>query len=226
MRVLGFPRNDILLNSQLDVHKLFPNKDFQKLIYWMPTYRQHSGGGIDTSSITLPIIYNEQIAEQINAAAREAGVLVVLKPHFAQDVSRLMKIDLSNLVFINDAFLRENHVLNYEFLAKADALLTDYSSVYYDYLLTDRPIGLCWDDYEEFSQREGLVVDVGKVMAAGEKIYTPEDLAGFITRLAAGEDRLAIERAEVFRLIHDYRDGDSSRRVVEHIKAKLAEQKI
>ena len=226
MRVLGFPRNDILLNSQLDVHKLFPDKDFKKLIYWMPTYRQHSGGGIDTSSITLPIIYNEQIAEQINAAAREAGVLVVLKPHFAQDVSRLMKIDLSNLVFINDAFLRENHVLNYEFLAKADALLTDYSSVYYDYLLTDRPIGLCWDDYEEFSRREGLVVDVDKVMAAGEKIYTPEDLAGFITRLAAGEDRLAKERAEVFCLIHDYRDGDSSRRVVEHIKAKLAEQNI
>ena len=224
MRVLGFPRNDILLNSQLDVHKLFPDKDFKKLIYWMPTYRQHNGGAVDTSSITLPIIYNEAIAEQINVAAREAGVLVVLKPHFAQDVSRLMKIDLSNLVFINDAFLRDNHVLNYEFLAKADALLTDYSSVYYDYLLTNRPIGLCWDDYEEFSQREGLVVDVDEVMAGGEKIYTPEDLCGFITRLAAGEDRLQKERREVFHLLHDYPDGESSRRVVEHIKDKLAKQ--
>ena len=224
MRVLGFPRNDILLESPLDVHKLFPDREFRKLVYWMPTYRQHMSGGIDTSSISLPIIYNEQIAERINAAAREAGVLVVLKPHFAQDVSRLMDIDLSNLVLINDAFLRDNRVLNYELLGKADALLTDYSSVYHDYLLTGRPIGLCWDDYEEFLRREGFAVDVDRVMAGGEKLYTPEDLCGFLTRLAAGEDVLRKEREEVFRMIHDYRDAGSSRRVVEHIRARLAEK--
>ena len=57
---------------------------------------------------------------------------------------------LSNLVFINDAFLSDNGIINYELLGVADALLTDYSSVYYDYLLLDRPIGLCWDDYEEY----------------------------------------------------------------------------
>lgn len=223
MRVLGFPRNDILLTSQLNVHELFPDRDFEKLIYWMPTYRQHKNGNVDTSSIALPIIYNEQIAQQVNEAARKAGVLVVLKPHFAQDVSRLMNINLSNLVLINDAFLIEHHVMNYELLGKADAMLTDYSSVYHDYLLTDRPIGLCWDDYEEFKEREGFVVDVDTVMAAGEKLYTPEDLCGFITRLAAGEDQLREERGQVFRMIHDYQDAGSSRRVVDHIKAKLAE---
>ena len=221
MRVLGFPRNDILLTSRLDVQKLFPDRAFTKLIYWMPTYRQHKSGEIDTSSIALPIIYDEQIARKINDAAREAGVLVVLKPHFAQDVSRLMDIDLSNLMLINDAFLAEHHVMNYELLGKADALLTDYSSVYHDYLLTDRPIGLCWDDYEEFEKREGFVVDVDTVMAAGEKIYTPEDLCGFINRLAAGEDALRTERTAVRNMIHDYQDADSSRRVVDHIVAKL-----
>ena len=149
---------------------------------------------------------------------------MVLKPHFAQDVSRLMDIDLSNLVLINDVFLRENHVMNYELLGKADALLTDYSSVYHDYLLTGRPIGLCWDDYEEFAQREGFAVDVDTVLAGGEKLYTADDLCGFITRLSRGEDLLKDQRAEVFRMIHDYQDADSSRRVVEHIQAKLAEK--
>ena len=221
MRVLGFPRNDILLTSQLDVHKLFPDRQFQKLVYWMPTYRQHKNGGIDTSDIAVPIIYNEQIAEEINEAAREAGVLVVLKPHFAQDVSRLMAINLSNLVLINDAFLAEHHVMNYELMGKADALLTDYSSVYHDYLLVDRPIGLCWDDYEEFEKREGFVVDVDTVMAAGEKLYTAEDLCGFIRRLAAGEDLLRAERTAVRNMIHDYQDADSSRRVVDYIERKL-----
>lgn len=221
MRVLGFPRNDILLTSRLDTHKLFPDREFNKLIYWMPTFRQHKNGSVCSTGIALPIIYDEQIAKQVNDAAREAGVLVVLKPHFAQDVSRLMEIDLSNLVLINDAFLAEHKVMNYELLGKADALLTDYSSVYHDYLLTDRPIGLCWDDYEEFEKREGFVVDVDTVMAAGEKIYTPEDLCGFINRLAAGEDALRAERTAVRNMIHDYQDADSGRRVVDHIMGKL-----
>ena len=221
MRVLGFPRNDILLTSQLDVRELFPDREFKKLIYWMPTYRQHKNGIVDASSIALPIIYDEQIARQINEAAKEAGVLVVLKPHFAQDVSRLMNIDLSNLVLINDAYLADRHVMNYDLLGKADALLTDYSSVYHDYLLTDRPIGLCWDDYEEFEKNEGFVVDVDTVMAAGEKIYTAEDLCGFIRRLAAGKDALRAERTTVRNMIHDYQDADSSRRVVDHIVSKM-----
>ena len=221
MCVLGFPRNDILLTSRLDPHELFPDRNFEKLIYWMPTYRQHASGFVDTSSISIPIIYNEQIAEEINRAAQAAGVLVVLKPHFAQDVSRLLEINLSNLVLINDAFLAEHHVMNYELLGKADALLTDYSSVYHDYLLTDRPIGLCWDDYEEFEKREGFVVDVDAVMAAGEKLYTPDDLKGFISRLATGEDVLRAERTAVRNMIHDYQDADSSRRVVDHIENQL-----
>ena len=221
MRVLGFPRNDILLTSQLDTHELFPDRQFRKLVYWMPTYRQHKNGDTASSDIAIPIVYNEQIAEKINEAAREAGVLVVLKPHFAQDVSRLMAINLSNLVLINDAFLAEHHVMNYELMARADALLTDYSSVYHDYLLVDRPIGLCWDDYEEFEKREGFVVDVDTVMAAGEKLYTAEDLCGFIRRLAAGEDRLRAERTAVRNMIHDYQDADSSRRVVDYIESKL-----
>ena len=221
MRVLGFPRNDILLTSKLNTHELFPDRNFEKLIYWMPTYRQSKNGYGDSSSISIPIIYNEQIAEEINQAARDAGVLVVLKPHFAQDVSRLLEINLSNLVLINDAFLAEHHVMNYELLGKADALLTDYSSVYHDYLLTDRPIGLCWDDYEEFEKREGFVVDVDTVMAAGEKLYTPEDLKGFISRLATGEDALRAERTAVRNMIHDYQDADSSRRVVDHIVNRL-----
>ena len=132
-----------------------------------------------------------------------------------------MAINLSNLVLINDAFLAEHHVMNYELMGKADALLTDYSSVYHDYLLLNRPIGLCWDDYEEFARREGFVVDVDTVLAPGEKIYTTEDLCGFINRLAAGEDRLREVRTEVRNMIHDYQDADSSRRVVDYIESQL-----
>jgi len=221
MVVLGFPRNDILFRTKLDPHRLFPNAAFEKLIYWMPTYRQHQNGSVDVSNIAMPIIYNEQIAMQVNDAAKQAGVLVVVKPHFAQDVSRITMMHLSNLVFINDQFLADSGVTNYELLGKADALLTDYSSVYYDYLLLDRPIGLCWDDYDVFEEREGFAVDMAKVMAGGEKIYTADDLCGFIAHLAAGEDRLAVPRKEVIALIHEHKDDRASQRTVDLIEKRL-----
>ena len=65
------------------------------------------------------------------------------------------------------------------------------------------------------------VRDVDTILAAGEKIYTADDLCGFIRRLAAGEDVLRAERTAVRSLIHDYQDADSCRRVVDHILRRL-----
>lgn len=216
--VLGFPRNDILFNSQFDIHSLFRDKRFNRFIYWMPTFRQHKKAKTSYSNISLPIIYTEEIAERINECAKKNDVLIVLKPHPAQDVSLIKTMNLSNLVFIDNEFLIHNNIDNYELLGASDALLTDYSSVYYDYLLTDKPIGLCWDDYEEYEKREGFAVDMDTVMAGGEKLYNDEDFCSFITRLAAGEDVLQQERSEVKNMIHNFTDGKSSVRVVDYLE--------
>lgn len=213
----GFPRNDILFSSKADIHAMFPGAEFDKLIYWMPTFRQHKNQKVNASTIAMPIIYDEEIAKKINDCAKESRILIVVKPHFAQDVSRIKVMRLSNLVFINDDYLRRCGVTNYELLGKADALLTDYSSVYYDYLLTDRPIGLCWDDYAEFEAREGFLVDMDKVMAAGEKIYTADDLCGFISRLSRNKDVLSEERKKVAQMIHNHMDGKATTRIVDYI---------
>lgn len=222
-KVTGYPRNDTLFGMPLDLHKYFVKNTFSKVIYWMPTYRQHKSADISHSNISLPIIYTKEIAEKINAAARKNNILIVLKPHPAQDVSLIKKMNLSHLVFIDDAFFNKNNISNYELLKSSDALLTDYSSVYYDYLLTDKPIGLCWDDYKEYEKREGFAVDMDTVMAGGEKLYNADDLCSFIDRLARGEDRLQQERLAVKGMIHNYTDNESSERVVDFIERSLFE---
>lgn len=219
--VLGYPRTDDLFKPGLDTAKLFPGTSFQKLIYWLPTYRQNWAGNVQTSNISMPILYNEKIAQQVNDCAREHGVLVVVKPHFAQDISKITAMRLSNLLFIDEAFLKQQDLLNYDLLRSADAMLSDYSSVYYDYLLLDRPIGLCWDDYDEYMKREGILVDQDVVLAGGEKIYNADDLCAFITSVAAGEDRLREQRGAVRDLIHDYQDGQSAKRVVDYLAQKI-----
>ena len=216
---LGFPRNDMLF-IKTDIFSLFPDRKFTKAVYWMPTFRQHKFGA-SYSSISIPVIYSEETAKAVNSCAAENGVLLIVKPHPAQDVSKIKKYDLSNIVFINDEFTAKNNINNYSLLGSCDALLTDYSSVYYDFLLCDKPIGLCWEDFEEFKRREGFAVDVDTLLAGGEKIYNHSDLCSFIRAVANGEDHLADERERLCSLIHDYRDGNSSKRVADYIDQKL-----
>lgn len=220
MLPLGYPRNDELFGDPLELHVLFPDTAFSKAVYWMPTYRQHKNGSVH-SDISMPILYNEEIARQVNACAEKLGVLLIIKPHFAQDVSRIQQMNLSHLRFIDNAFLSENTVSNYALLRSVDALLTDYSSVYYDYLLTDRPIGLCWDDFDTYSAREGFLLDPNEILAGGVKLYTAQDLCAFLESVAAGEDPLAAARREIRDRVHAHVDAGSTARVADLIEQHL-----
>lgn len=145
------------------------------------------------------------------------NVFIIIKPHPEQDVNYLKKINLSNLLFIDDNFLLYYNIDNYDVLNSVDALLTDYSSVYYDYLLKNKPIGLCWDDFDDYSKREGFLLDPNFIMAGGEKIYDKDDLKSFIKRISCEEDVLQDKRNEICDLVHKYKDGKSARRTVEFI---------
>lgn len=214
---LGFPRNDELTLEPLDLHLYFPDHEFDKLIVWYPTFRQHTRGRKTGSSHSLPVIWDEKRAEELNACAKEHGVLLIIKPHFAQDVSVIKTLNLSNLVFIDDDFFTKFNLTSYRFVGSCDALLTDYSSIYYDYTLCDRPIGLIWEDYEEYAQNPGFAVDMDDVMKGGEKIYTLDELKGFVCSVAAGEDHLRNERREIRDRFNISTDGKNTERVVNYI---------
>ena len=219
---LGYPRNDVFANAAIDLQPLFKDHSFRKVIVWYPTFRQGKTQQHGYSH-SLPLIWDNQTAIRVNECAKENNVLIVLKPHFAQDVSKLISLQLSNLVFINDNFFTEHDITSYQFVGSCDALITDYSSIYYDYTLCDKPIGLIWEDYEEYSKTPGFAVDMSKMMKGGVKIYNFDDFISFICDISQGVDRLKEER----RIIRDYAnystDGKNSKRVVDFIieKAKL-----
>lgn len=194
---------------------------YDKAVYWMPTYRQHKNGKYNTSSISFPIIYDEKIAERISLKAAEERVLIIIKPHPAQDMSRITKLNLQNIVFIDNEFLSKNRLENYELLRSVDALISDYSSVYYDYLLCDKPIGLCFDDFEEYSSNEGFTVDPDFILAGGEKLYNAQDLCDFIGRIAVNQDILIEKRNEIKKLCHTFCDNKSTQRVTDYILEQL-----
>ena len=220
MVALGYPRNDVLTAPPVDLHRFF-KQDFEKVIVWYPTFRQHKKGALTGCEHALPVIWDEERAARINRCARENNVLIVLKPHFAQDVSFIKQMDLSNLVFIDDKFFSDNGLTSYRFVGSCNALLTDYSSIYYDYTLCDKPIGLTWEDYDDYNKNPGFVVDMDKMMKGGVKIYEEEDLIKFINDVSKGIDILRDERREIRDFANISTDGSSAKRVVDFIEEKI-----
>ena len=220
---LGFPRNDILTKANRDLKPLFDDSEFEKVIVWYPTYRQHKNGLSVTTGNSLPIIHNEKKAEQLNKTAKENKVLIVLKPHFAQDISYVKNMKLSNIKFIDDMFFTKNNISSYEFVGSCEALITDYSSIYYDYTLCDKPIALIWEDYEEYKSSTGFADGCEDFLKGGQKVYTLEELEEFVKDVALGNDKFNLERNEVCRQVNYSIDGKNSKRVVDFIidKAKL-----
>ncbi len=214
---LGYPRNDILVKPQIDINSLFGFEG--KIIVWLPTFRQQKSGQ-KHGGAALPIIHDEKKAIELNYIAKKYNVLVVLKPHFAQDMTYINKHRLSNIKIINDNFLQKRNTTLYQLLSSCSALLTDYSSVYYDFTLCNKPIGVIWEDIEEYRKEPGFAVDLNHFLKGAEKIYSYNDFASFIEDVANGVDRLNDERNEIKNEV-TFTDGLSSKRVVDFIEKLL-----
>ena len=83
---LGFPRNDVFSCLPFPVKSVLEG-EFKKVLLWYPTFRQHKNGLKTESLHALPIIYDIGAAKHINDIAKQSGVLIVIKPHFAQDLT-------------------------------------------------------------------------------------------------------------------------------------------
>ncbi len=220
--VTGSPRNDQLLkfHNKTLVHNIFNNK-FTKIVVWYPTFRQHTSSDIVDASFSLPIIHDEEAACKINEYASQQNVLIVLKPHFSQDVNKIKKMRLSNIMFIDDTFFDNHNMTSYEFVGGCDALITDYSSIYFDFLLCNKPIAAIWEDIDEYRNNRGFAVDVDYYMKGAYKVYCVADFLAFIKSITCECDMHAQSRQMINNEVNTYQDDKSSKRVVDLIERNL-----
>ncbi|MCP4220690.1 MAG: hypothetical protein GY765_39045, partial [bacterium] len=102
----------------------------------------------------------------------------------------------------------------YPFLPLADLLITDYSSIYFDYLLLDRPIVFFPYDLETYINEErGLIFEYDR-LTPGPHCFSREELEKEVfTALVDLKDSYKEKREEIGKLAFTYRDGKSCQRV-------------
>lgn len=214
----GYPRNDALFQPTDILNSLGLNsRSWKKLIVYMPTFRRPVGGEyVDSTEMNQSYIdlSNDTTVERLSTYCHNRGVLFVVKWH-PSDVRRYIKINAPNIVSISSAQMNILGLQVYHLLHYADALITDYSSVFCDYMMLDRPIAFDIADIGSYSQKRGFVFDKPLDYMPGYILASEQDVFVFIDDVANSMDRSAERRHRLYNVYNDYSDACSTARVVD-----------
>ena len=207
--VCGQPRNDLLFTN---THYDFGT--YEKLIVWLPTFRNSAQMGNDSSQNQVIPIFQESDFAELNEFLKSKQVKIIVKLHPVQNIDTYNTVDLEHFVLLsNDEFMRRKMDL-YRLCSQADAMITDYSSIYFDYLLLNRPIGFTEDDIDTYADNRGFSVKNQDECKPGFRIKTKQDFYQFVNDVVTEKDDFASERANVNSWANTYTDNKSSERVL------------
>ena len=200
---IGYPRYNWLLSRSEDAEKLinsFKKTDKTKVVIWMPTFRSDKEGKLnDSQTITqFPLVADKEQWKELDELCREKDVVLLIKLHRLQPDYGVPYDTFTNIRKIDDGTFEKQGVQMYEFLALTDALISDYSSVAVDYLITDRPIAFALQDFEEYRRTRGFVFEEPREYMPGHHLYTFEELKLFLSDVSGEVDPFREKRKQMF----------------------------
>lgn len=191
------PRNDVFLRSDWnELSKICGHRKYHKVIIWMPTFRAHLEGNRNDSTrdypYGIPVIYKEEDLYSLNEQLKKLDVALLVK-HHPRSIPYLSLPKLSNILFLCQFENEKIHF--YKLLTQTDALISDYSSVVFDYMLLDRPIAWTLDDLDSYKLKFSME-DPLEFMP-GNHVYCLKDLMDFIKQVSNGEDIFRKQRNDL-----------------------------
>lgn len=211
IKVLGQPRNDtIYKNNKKDkiisnLYNEIPN--YKHLILYAPTFRD--------SSNTKFFPFEDFDNEQLHNFLEKEKIIIFIRAHQSES-TRLVNQNYGDRVhFINDDVVDDIMTVINIF----DLLITDYSSIYLDYLLTNNPILFLPYDRETYFKERGFNFNYDSV-TPGPKPDNFNDFKNEILKLIKNRDYYAQERNYTNSYFNEIKKK-SSEKVFKFIKNEL-----
>lgn len=223
---LGYPRNDVLLRPTARLDKLdminVPKAVMARLhahrraggrvMAYMPTFRDYNAQGemncTQNSGHYLDI-------QAMSDFGRKRNVLFMLKYHpYVADIPEKMP---ENCVFC------PHSADVYPLLRFADMLLTDYSSVYFDYLLLNRPVHYFVPDKEEYEAKDRKFMLNFDDWTPGHKSRTQDECFAVLEDVLNNNmnDGMEGERLKMRGVLFDHHDDQAAVRCCKFVEEML-----
>lgn len=204
----GYPRNDVLLREPdgvdllgVDVPALKRIKRMRaqgmKSVFFMPTFRDTGGDPFSDGALDLAAM---------NDFGKRSNIVFVIKFHPYVSIQADLGMDNVNVV--------RPETDAYPLMSLADCLLTDYSSVAYDFLLTGRPQVFFPYDLVKYVAKDRAMFYPFQDMAPGPHPTKQNQLFKILhSILVEGKDTHADTRDDLARKLFSHLDGNAAERI-------------
>jgi len=202
--LVGHPRNDHLVNGVNTgiTNKILPNlPEYSKLILYCPTYRRNG------SIRFFP--FDDFDIDHLNRYLDENRIVILTRGHVQDDCisstfnsKRIIELGQNLVEEINDI------------LPEIDILITDYSSIYFDYLLCNKPCIFIPYDRDEYERNVGFLFDDYDYWTPGRKVLTYDEFLRSIKEILSGTDIYKEKREEMRNIFHYHQNGDSGKKIM------------
>lgn len=216
----NYPRNiyikndyDIYIdNKQIRILELIKLKISQgkHIVGYFPTYREKPKLGEQGEKVYPFNIYTQDVFEKFDEYLCKEDIFIISKFHFAGDLS---------IIDTTENFINiENDIDVYPFMKYLDLMITDYSSLYADFLFLDKPIIFYPYDYSIYKNKDkGFLFDYNKV-TPGTKVFDLEELKkAIINNLKL--DNYKTERNKIKMMYFGENSDDTFDMLIEKIKS-------
>ncbi len=183
--VVGNPRIDQFAEpiAPATLTKLGLRSDRHRVL-WLPTYRQAKGPRSRAWADGTGLTDRDDVrslATDMHGVAEGLSIELLIKPH-PLDVD---SYDDLGLQVVRGQQLDDEGVALYQLMGTCDALISDVSSAWVDYLSLDRPIAFYVPDLAQLKEQRGLNVDDLEGLLPGPLITSPGDARTFLEKVAA-----------------------------------------
>lgn len=171
----GLPRNDELAQEHSIAEikeiksKLGIDED-KKVVLYAPTFREFTRNEFNEVVQDIPLNFNKWAEKFGN------NVIILFRAHY--EVARHLNV----LKYSNVRDVSDYRYLN-ELMLISDVLISDYSSIYFDFSILHKPVACYAYDYHLYENNRGMYIDIAKELPC---------------RICRKEDELLIELENIF----------------------------
>ena len=206
----GLPRNDELATvseSRIDhiKNQLGLQKD-KKILLYAPTFREYSRNAINEITQEMRI--------DLQRWEKTLGNKYILLVRVHYEVAKTLNFT----TYTNVKNVSDYSHLN-DLLIVADALISDYSSIYFDYSILHRPMICFAYDIDEYIKNRGMYIDIEKELPC-KIVKTNDELFTEIYRVFEEYDDMC-EKTEVFQKKYVSEYGEASKKTCDYLAEML-----
>ncbi|NSW90067.1 MAG: CDP-glycerol glycerophosphotransferase family protein [Firmicutes bacterium] len=222
-KILGAPRNDFLFvtNGRENLSNLLQIDLINKnIVLYVPTYRYTARGNREDGNRKWNNYFGFESFDNkgFSQFLQMNNIVLILKLHPAEEHIVIDSLKESkNIRIITNNMLFEKQLDLYEVLNGCDVLITDYSSIYFDFLLLDRPIIFTPVDLIEYRKNRGFLLEPYEDWTPGPKCLRQVELEKEIINCLANTNYYQDKRKIVLDKVHEFKDGFSTKRTWEFI---------